>query len=205
MAPDQALALCHRAALDSMPQARRLTLAQLADGQPITVSELARRIECHRQVARFTLEELAAIGVCEGPDEDDDQHENRWTPNLWRLAAPSDPDLEALIVQVMRERGGLPDTKSAPPTHLHPQVREEETTNAPAMHFSRQGPPAGNGNGSHPNAEWTFADEPVGPCIACGNPCHSLDDHGRTRHPLCPEPPPDSLFVPDPDPGRHTR
>jgi hypothetical protein len=201
---DQALALCHRAALDSMPQARRLTLEILAHGEPVSVSEVARRVECHRQVARFTLEELAAIGVCEGPDDDDSSRDSQWAPSLWQLAAPSDPDLVDLIVQVMRGTGDSPDTKSALPTHLHPQVREEEHAHARTTHFSRQVPPAENGNGSHPHAEWTFADEPVGTCCVCGHPCHTLDDRGRARHPLCPEPP-EGLFVPDPDPGRHTR
>ena len=67
-----AVALCRRAALDSMPAVRRGLLQVLADADEVTVSEAARRVGCHRHVARLALEELAAIGLAACPGLDDD-------------------------------------------------------------------------------------------------------------------------------------
>jgi hypothetical protein len=88
-----AVALCRRAALDSMPAVRRGLLAALAADAEMTVSEAARRVGCHRHVARLALEELAAIGLaaCPGLDDDpDDDTESggRWAAHPWRLAGP---------------------------------------------------------------------------------------------------------------------
>src|SRR5215211_5518332 len=88
-----AVALCRRAALDSMPAVRRGLLAVLADADEVTVSEAARRVGCHRHVARLALEELAAIGLaaCPGLDEDPDddpEPSGRWAAHPWRLAGP---------------------------------------------------------------------------------------------------------------------
>jgi hypothetical protein len=88
-----AVALCRRAALDSVPAVRRGLLQVLADADEVTVSEAARRVGCHRHVARMALEELAAIGLaaCPGLDEDpDDDPEpgGRWAAHPWRLAGP---------------------------------------------------------------------------------------------------------------------
>src|SRR5215218_6023793 len=88
-----AVALCRRAALDSMPAVRRGLLQVLADADEVTVSEAARRVACHRHVARLALEELAAIGLaaCPGLDEDPDddpEPSGRWAAHPWRLAGP---------------------------------------------------------------------------------------------------------------------
>jgi hypothetical protein len=97
-----AVALCRRAALDSMPAVRRGLLAVLADADEVTVSEAARRVGCHRHVARMALEELAAIGLaaCPGLDEDpDDDPElpGRWAAHPWRLAGPDQRLVRAVL------------------------------------------------------------------------------------------------------------
>jgi hypothetical protein len=78
-------ALCRRAALDSMPLARRSALAALANagGEPLTQAEIARRAHCDRSVARFALEELAAIGVANYLGANSDDEEQRRGP--WHL------------------------------------------------------------------------------------------------------------------------
>jgi hypothetical protein len=85
--------LCRRAALDSMPAVRRALLQALADAGELTVSEAARRVGCHRHVARMALEELAAIGLVSCPDQDDDPQDDqepagRWSAHPWRLDGP---------------------------------------------------------------------------------------------------------------------
>jgi hypothetical protein len=97
-----AVALCRRAALDSMPAVRRGLLQVLADAEEVTVSEAARRVGCHRHVARLALEELAAIGLaaCPGLDEDlDDDPElpGRWAAHPWRLAGPDQRLVRAVL------------------------------------------------------------------------------------------------------------
>src|ERR671912_328020 len=97
-----AVALCRRAALDSMPAVRRGLLAVLADAEEVTVSEAARRVGCHRHVARVALEELAAIGLaaCPGLDNDpDDDPElgGRWVAHPWRLAGPDQRLVRAVV------------------------------------------------------------------------------------------------------------
>jgi hypothetical protein len=83
---DQAktLALTRRAGLDSMPEIRRRTLAEFLGGDVLTESDLARRLECDRGVARRTLEDLAAIGLVEWPEDDEDE-QGFPLPKLWRL------------------------------------------------------------------------------------------------------------------------
>jgi hypothetical protein len=93
LAEPAAVALCRRAALDSMPAVRRGLLAVLADAEEVTVSEAARRVGCHRHVARLALEELAAIGLAACPGLDDDPDDDpeppgRWAAHPWRLAGP---------------------------------------------------------------------------------------------------------------------
>lgn len=74
-----------RVAADSMPLARRKALEVLADGEPVTTSELARRADLHRHVARRQLEELELIGVAKGvrhglepADDDVDRRPVHW-------------------------------------------------------------------------------------------------------------------------------
>ena len=88
--------------LDSMPAVRRGLLQVLADAEEVTVSEAARRVGCHRHVARMALEELAAIGlaVCPGLDDDpDDDPElpGRWAAHPWRLAGPDQRLVRAVL------------------------------------------------------------------------------------------------------------
>jgi hypothetical protein len=78
------LNLCRRAALDSMPEVRRATLDALARAERLTVSEVARFAKCDRKVARFALEDLAAIGLTDSPSLDDEDED----PRAWRLPHP---------------------------------------------------------------------------------------------------------------------
>lgn len=97
-----AVALCRRAALDSVPAVRRGLLAALADAEELTASEAARRVGCHRHVARMALEELAAIGLASCPalddDPDPDEAGGPFTAHPWRLAGP-DQDLVRAVLQ----------------------------------------------------------------------------------------------------------
>ena len=97
-----AVALCRRAALDSMPAVRRGLLQVLADADEVTVSEAARRVGCHRHVARLALEELAAIGLAACPGLDDDPDDDpelggRWAAHPWRLAGPDQRLVRAVL------------------------------------------------------------------------------------------------------------
>ena len=157
-----AVALCRRAALDSMPAVRRCLLQVLADAEEVTVSEAARRVGCHRHVARLALEELAAIGLaaCPGLDEDlDDDPElpGRWAAHPWRLAGPD----QRLVRTVL----------AAPPWHevwpAPPGRGEGEGKGrgggVGGPHTSCQGPPATLAN---PSPTGHLAGELV--CPACG-------------------------------------
>jgi hypothetical protein len=97
-----AVALCRRAALDCIPAVRRRLLVALADAGELTASEAARRVGCHRHVARMALEELGAIGLaaCPALDDDPDPEEaaGPWTAHPWRLAGP-DQGLVRGVVQ----------------------------------------------------------------------------------------------------------
>jgi hypothetical protein len=97
-----AVALCRRAALDSMPAVRRGLLQVLADADEVTVSEASRRVGCHRHVARMALEELAAIGLAACPGLDDDPDDDpeppgRWAAHPWRLAGPDQRLVRAVL------------------------------------------------------------------------------------------------------------
>jgi hypothetical protein len=95
MTAADALGLCRRVALDSIPEPRRLLLEVLAtDGTHLTVSEAARQTGCHRHVARRTLEDLAAIGLVDGEDAGDD---DRWAKGWWL-----DGDDAPLVRKVLR-------------------------------------------------------------------------------------------------------
>jgi len=86
-----AVALCRRAALDSVPAVRRHLLAVLAEAGELTPSEAARRVGCHRHVARMALEELGAIGLAACPALDDPDPEDdtgAFAAHPWRLAGP---------------------------------------------------------------------------------------------------------------------
>jgi hypothetical protein len=98
--PAAVVALCRRAALDSMPEVRRHLLEALADGGELTVSAAARRVGCHRHVARMALEELGAIGLAACPaldDEPEDGEGGPWTAHPWRLAGPEAALVRAVV------------------------------------------------------------------------------------------------------------
>jgi hypothetical protein len=96
-----ALALCRRAALDSMPETRQRVLQKLvdADDTQSTASDIADGAGCHRAVARRTLEDLQAIGLVDGDEFDDEDPRERYLPRRWWLAG-DDADL---IRAVFRE------------------------------------------------------------------------------------------------------
>ncbi len=81
--------VCRRSALDSMPAARRGVLAALAGGEELTVAEIARRVGCHRQVARFAVEELGCVRVCRYRGDEDDEDADTKAVRPWRLAGPN--------------------------------------------------------------------------------------------------------------------
>jgi hypothetical protein len=77
-------------------------LQVLADAEEVTVSEAARRVGCHRHVARVALEELAAIGLAACPGLDDDPDDDpelggRWAAHPWRLAGPDQRLVRAVV------------------------------------------------------------------------------------------------------------
>ncbi|MEJ7569922.1 MAG: hypothetical protein WKF41_16865 [Gaiellaceae bacterium] len=116
-------ALCRRAALDSIPQERLACLDALATGEPLNQSAVARHAACNRNVARRTLEELAAIDVATyiGADRDDDGQRGPW-----HLSGEN----AQLIQAVLAAPRGVP--KSVKPTPI-PQAQSVQT------YFSGQG------------------------------------------------------------------
>jgi hypothetical protein len=90
----QTLQLCSRAAMHSIPQQRLAVLTvlhQAGEGVELSVSKIARRAGCTRQVARFALEELECVGLTIGPDNDEDTPTGRppTAPSMWRLDGPN--------------------------------------------------------------------------------------------------------------------
>ncbi len=127
--PDTAAALCRRAALDSIPETRRLVLDLLADGSKYTASEVGRLVGCHRHVARMTLEDLAAIGIVDPLfDEDDDLPTT--APRPWALG-DRDYLLLSTVLRAPRYGHATEDqlqelgTKSGNPPPNSPQETEE--------------------------------------------------------------------------------
>jgi hypothetical protein len=156
------VALCRRAALDSMPAVRRGLLQVLADAEEVTVSEAARRVGCHRHVARLALEELAAIGLaaCPGQDEDlDDDPESggRWAAHPWRLAGPD----QRLVREVLAARPWHEVWPAPPGGGEGEGIGRGGGVGGP--HTSCQGPPA---TLADPSPAGHLAGELV--CPACG-------------------------------------
>jgi hypothetical protein len=73
--------LCRRAALDSMPLARRGCLHALAEAPKGSVRAIARRAGCHRHVADRALEDLAEVDLAAYEEPADGEP-------FWRLAEP---------------------------------------------------------------------------------------------------------------------
>lgn len=122
--PEEAAAsIARRVALDSMPEARRAVLAALGTGELLTTSGVARAAGIHRHVARFQLEELAAIGVVEH-DRQDDEGDELLGAVHWSLSG-NDGALIADVFSEHKRNGGwhemLVYTSTSPPE------REEET------------------------------------------------------------------------------
>lgn len=106
---DQALDLARRAALDSMPQARRGILDALAAGEPLYTSAVAERAHLDRKVARHALEDLACIDLCTYDGQHDEDEPTR---KLWRLAGQD----AQLVVDVLAEVGRKVGTTHTTPT-----------------------------------------------------------------------------------------
>lgn len=107
--PDAAAAtIARRVALDSMPEARRAVLDALAqartDGELLNTSAVGRRAGLDRKVARYQLEELAAVGVVEHDRADDDTDELTGAVH-WQLAGP-DGQLIADVFSAHNTAGG---------------------------------------------------------------------------------------------------
>ncbi len=77
MDADDAVALCRRCALDSIPLARRRAMTVLAQFGEATQSTVANLAGCDRKVAKMALEELAAIGVAIESDDADDSGDGK--------------------------------------------------------------------------------------------------------------------------------
>jgi hypothetical protein len=115
MGPDDVLRMCRRSALDSMPAIRRKVLAFLASREQATVSEVARHCRCDRKVARFALEELAAIGVAMTPgfyDDDQGIPGARFNPSPWSLDG-DDADLirDVVTAPIWHEQAVFPASR----------------------------------------------------------------------------------------------
>jgi 5S rRNA maturation endonuclease (ribonuclease M5) len=146
----RATSIARRAALDSIPQARRRCLELLATDLEMSVSEIAREIGCDRKVARFALEDLAAAGLLSWPDNYDTEEEtggrgeDRWVPRNWKLDGPDAPLVKWVLgVSIDEILAGQPwDEKVVgvgEEGEREPRARE---AHAYTSHFSSQGPPA---------------------------------------------------------------
>ncbi len=121
----EAVAVARRCALDTVPRARAAVLDALADGEALTVAEVARRTRLHRKVARFALEDLQVVGVTTCPEaeaDEDDDPVNR-APRYWHLAGE-----EALTVSEVVRAARLPvgGTRCGDSTPQPPQERTRE-------------------------------------------------------------------------------
>ena len=86
-------ALCARAALDSMPLARRRVLGTLAGGELLNASQIARVAGSDRGVVTRALEDLGIVGACEHDGRDEEGQRGR--ARLWRLAGERTTDIAA--------------------------------------------------------------------------------------------------------------
>jgi hypothetical protein len=118
----QVARLARRAALDSMPQARRRVLHVLAAGGAATVARVAEEAGLDWKVAKFALEDLATVGVCRGRTV---AEETRLGP--WALDGPDG----ALIAGVMA--ADARETKRRFPTPTPPKKGEGRPTHRPIL------------------------------------------------------------------------
>lgn len=115
-------ATVRRVALDSMPEARRAVLTALATGEVLTTSGVARAADLHRHVARFQLEELAAVGVVEHDRTDDEDDEPSGAVH-WSLTG-DDGALIAAVINAHERGGGWHETWVSPTPP--PRNRDED-------------------------------------------------------------------------------
>lgn len=151
---EESLAMVHQAALGSMPEIRSRTLAELAYGEPLLSSELARRVGSDRQPARFCLEDLAAIGVTEcltADRPDDEEHQQRRKP--WVLTT----EHAELVVSVMQRAERLSKVWEArrdpdPVEASHRVAGSHQARHAATPHGAKSGdqPPSPPGERSEP-------------------------------------------------------
>ena len=102
-----AVMVTRRVALDSMPAARYAVLKALATGEVMTTSAVARTAALDRKVARFNLEELAAVGVVEH-DRTDEQDEATGTVH-WQITG-EEGAIIAAVFDAAKGEGGWDET-----------------------------------------------------------------------------------------------
>lgn len=179
-----AVGIARRCALDTIPRARAVVLDALADGEPLTVAETARRTGLHRHVARRALEDMQVVGATTCPqaeaDEDDDPV-NR-TPRWWALAG-EDAEVLAAVMRSARVKGG--GRRSGYSTPVPPQIETLQVVPAPTLPATSdlQVVPAP----TLPATSTAFTDisgaAAPGLCSVCGLP---LDPAlGEPTHPSC--------------------
>jgi hypothetical protein len=116
----EALALCRRCALDSMPEVRYRILAQLGPGEVVTGREMARLIGVHPNVALRALEDLEAIGLVEaerhhGEDDDGSPADGGIRkPVMWSLAPANLVLVEAIVQETSVHEMDYTHTPSPP-------------------------------------------------------------------------------------------
>ena len=130
---DDALALCRRCALDSVPQPRRACLAVLATVAPTSaasVSEIARSAGIRsRDVTRHALEELEAIGVAA---TEDPELTEKGSPHHWTLCGPDEDLIRRVMLDDADPKGVLRKLGT------HPPSPQDGGTDRGASYFSQQ-------------------------------------------------------------------
>ncbi len=124
-----------RCAVDSIPLTRRRVLDVLKDGEILSTSEVARRVDADRKVVRFALEELELLGALEskrhgsktaGVEEDHaDARDSR--PRDWWLCGEDGKMIANVFGEVGRNVESLspspPSNRQGGYVSSHPQAR----------------------------------------------------------------------------------
>lgn len=124
-----AIMVTRRIALDSMPAARYGVLRALATGEVMTTSAVARAADLHRHVARFQLEELAAVGVVEHDRTEDEQDDPTGTVH-WHLTG-DEGEVISDVFAAVQAAGGWHETWVHTPQP--PQRGERDTGVVPTL------------------------------------------------------------------------
>jgi hypothetical protein len=101
---DEAIAICRRCALDSMPQARRRCLEVLAGSCELSVTEIARASGGSRTVARRALEDLQSLGLADGGDPEE---RDSGSVRQWSLAGENQDLVRQVVLNDLRA-GAVP-------------------------------------------------------------------------------------------------